>query len=239
MATILGTDLGSFGFPDISLTGFLSSSWIYVVFVVIIGIILIVGIALLLFYKTFNRKVVFFENISGLGYQPTMRKRARIIKIGKSGEELLSVIGGETLSAYGRKMGKNTFWFAKGQDGYWYNFLLGDLDSRKAMLDIEPVDKNVRMFHVAKDRMNRDNYMKKSFMEKYGTTLLMFLFLVVLVLGMWFIIGQVGKATSSLSATADTNKEVVQTLNQILQANQNIKNQGSNSGIVSGLVPES
>lgn len=228
-----------FGFntPDINITGLLASTWVYVLIVTVIGVILIVGIALLLFYKTFNRKIVFFENISGLGYQPTMKKRARRLKIGTGGEELLSVMGGDTMTAYGRKMGKNTYWFAKGIDGYWYNFLLGDLDTKMAMLDIDPVDKNVRMFHVAKDRMNRDNYLRKSFIEKYGATMMMFLFLIVLILGMWFIIGKIGNATESLAATQKANEEVLKTTQQILTANENMKNQGGVSGIVSGIVP--
>jgi len=222
--------------PSINITGFLSSTWIYVAIIAVIGVVLIIGVVMLMFFKTYNRKIVFFENISGLGYQPTMRKRARRLRVGTSGEELLAIVGGDTLSAYGRKMGKNTYWFAKGIDGYWYNFLLGDLDTKMAMLDIQPVDKNVRMFHVAKDRMNRDNYLKRSFMEKYGATMIMFLFLIVLILGMWFIIGKIGKATEALAATQKANEETIRTTRDILQANENIK-QGGFGGIVSGIVP--
>lgn len=231
MVDVLGTQI-----PVPSITGLFSSTWVYIAIVTVIGVILIVLVATLLFYKTFDRKIVFFENISGLGYQPVLKKRGRRLKVSNAGEELLSLWGGETLSAYGRKMGKNIYWFAKGSDGYWYNFLLGDLDTKMAMLDIHPVDKNVRMFHVAKDRMNRDNYLKKSFMEKYGATLLMFLFLIVLILGMWFIIGKVGDATKSLVATAQSNQEVIKTTQQILVANENMK-KGGISGAVSGLVP--
>jgi hypothetical protein len=233
MADVLGT---SVALPSINITGFLSSTWIYIAIVVVVGIFLICGIAMLLFFKTYNRKIVFFENISGLGYQPTMKKRARRLRVGPSGEELLAVVGGDTLSAYGRKMGKNTYWYAKGSDGYWYNFLLGDLDTKMAMLDIEPIDRDVRMFHVAKDRMNRDNYLKKSFMEKYGTTLLMFLFLIVLILGMWFIVGKIGKATEALASTQKANEEVIKTTEQILKINENMKS-GGISGISSGIVP--
>ena len=234
MANILGTEVS--GLPDLNITGIFSNTWIYVALIAFIGLILITGVGFLLYYKTFNRRVVLFENISGLGYQPVMRKRARRLKVGTAGEELLSVMGGDTLSAYGRKMGKNTYWFAKGSDGYWYNFLLGDLDTKMAMLDIEPIDRDVRMFHVAKDRMNRDNYLKKSFMEKYGSTLIMFLFLIILIVGMWVIIGKIGKATESLSATQEANAEVLKTTKEILVNNERLKT-GGVSGTVSGLVP--
>lgn len=231
MADILGVAT-----PSINITGFLASTWIYIAIVVVIGVVMIIGVAMLLFFKTYNRKIVFFENIAGLGYQPTMRKRARRLRVGSSGEELLAIVGGDTLSAYGRKMGKNTYWFAKGIDGYWYNFLLGDLDTKMAMLDINPVDKNVRMFHVAKDRMNRDNYLKRSFMEKYGATMIMFLFLIVLILGMWFIVGKIGKATEALAATQTANQKTIEATRDILKSNENIKN-GGISGIASGIVP--
>jgi hypothetical protein len=231
MADIVGVSI-----PDINITGLFSSTWVYVAIIAVIGVILIIGVALLLYFKTFNRKVIFFENISGLGYQPTLRKRARSLKVGQGGEEVLSLIGGDTISAYGRKMGKNTYWFAKGIDGYWYNFLLGDLDTKMAMLDIEPIDRDVRMFHVAKDRMNRDNYLRKSFLEKYGSVLLMFLFLIVLIIGMWLIVGKIGKATTALAETAKTNEKLTATNLELLRQNEKIQ-PGGIEGVVSGMVP--
>ncbi len=78
-------DLAGIAIPDINVTGFFSSTWVYVVLVAFIGLILIVVVSLLLYFRTFNRKVIFFENISGLGYQPVMRKRARRLKVGTGG----------------------------------------------------------------------------------------------------------------------------------------------------------
>jgi len=228
----MATDIFQGNIPNIDITGFLSNTWVYVAIVGVFGFILILGVALLLFFKTYNKKCVFFENVSGLGYQPTLKKRARLLKVGQGGEEILGCIGGTNLSAYGRKMGKNTYWFAKGQDGYWYNSLLGDLDSKMAMLDIEPVDKDVRMFHVAKSRMNAQNYLKKSFMEQYGSIMLMFLFLVVLVLGMWFIIGKIGESTQALVSTAESNKAVIETTQKILQLNANMGGLSNGTGLI-------
>jgi len=195
----------------------------------------IAGISLLLFLKTYNRKIVLFENIAGRGYQPVLKTRARIVKLGSGGEEILKTLaGGHYVSAYGRKMGKNTYWYAKGQDGYWYNILVGDLDTKLAMLDIEPVDRDVRMFYVGLDRLSHQTYAKQSFLQKYGIHMLLFLFLICLVGGMWLIIGKVGEATNALAATADTNKAVVQTLGDVLRATGNIKKSIQGGG---GIVP--
>jgi len=219
--------------PTIDITGWFSSTWIYIFIVAIVGLILISIIVTLLFFKTYNRRVVVFENISGQGYQPVLRTRARIVKLGVGGEEILKTFSGGTyVSAYGRKMGKNVYWYAKGPDGYWYNVILGDLDTKLNILDIDPIDRDVRMFHVALDRLSEQTYGKKSFMEKYGNVMIGFAFLIILGLAMWFIIGKIGDSTSALVATAETNERVASLLADILQGASNIKTTGG-----SGLIP--
>ena len=198
--------------PKIDITGFLSGSWIYIAVIVVVGVILIAGVSIILFLSTYKKKVIVFENISGQGYQPVLKTRARVMKLGIGGEEILkTLIGGHFVSAYGRKMGKNTYWYAKGQDGYWYNFLLGDLDAKMGILDIEPIDRDMRMFHVALDRLSHQTYGKTSFLEKYGVHMMLFLFLIVLILGMWFIVGKIGDAVAPLSVSAETSLRIQET----------------------------
>lgn len=209
MVNFFGVEIA--GIPEIDITGFLSSSWIWIFIVVITGIILIMGISFLLFFLTYNRKIIIFENISGQGYQPVQKTRARIIRLGMGGEEVLkTLVGGRFLTAYGRKMGKNTYWFAKGQDGYLYNFLMGDLDAKLSILDIEPVDRDVRMFYVALDRLAHLTYDKIKFLEKYGIHLLLFAFLVVMILGMWFIVGKIGEAVAPLGQSSETTLKITE-----------------------------
>ena len=223
--------------PKIDITSFMSDTWVYILVIVIGGIILLGSLGLFLFFKTYNKKIVLFENISGQGYQPLLKVRARTINLRISGEEVLKTLSGKFVSAYGKKMGKNTYWYAKGQDGYWYNIVLGDLDSKRAMLDIVPIDRDVRMFHVALDRLSQQTYGKNSFMEKYGTMVISFFFLVILVLGMWFIVGKIGDAVAPLG-TATTqaleiqkaNAEITNKLVTVLE------NMGLNDG-GSGIVP--
>jgi|TARA_Y100000034_G_scaffold81492_2_gene97679 hypothetical protein len=209
MAEIFGTEIS--GIPTLDVSGFFSTSWIWIGLVILIGMILIVGVALILFFTTYNRKVIVFENISGQGYQPVMRTRARVIRLGMGGEEVLKTLkAGRFVTAYGRKMGKNTYWFAKGQDGYLYNFLMGDLDAKLSILDIEPVDRDVRMFYVALDRLSHLTYAKTKFFEKYAVHLLLFAFLVVLILGMWFIVGKIGDAVAPLGTSSEVTLEITE-----------------------------
>lgn len=204
------SDLGVEGrIPKIDIGGFLSSSWIYIAVIVFVGFLLIVGVALFIFFITYKKKIIVFENIAGQGYQPVFRSRARIVKLGVGGEEILKTLfGGYYVSAYGRKMGRNIYWYAKGQDGYWYNIVLGDLDTKQAMLDIEPIDRDVRMFHVALDRLSQSTYGKQSFLEKYGVHMILFVFLIVLIFGMWFIVGKIGDAVAPLAQSSETALKV-------------------------------
>lgn len=237
MAEVAGLDIGNVALPQIDVTGFLSGTWMYIAIVGVVGFLLIIGVAILLFLKTYNRRVILFENISGSGYQPVLKTRARVIKLGQGGEEVLKTLaGGNYVSAYGRKMGKNTYWYCKGQDGYWYNIILGDLDTKFAMLDIEPIDRDVRMFHVSLDRLHHATYDKQNWFQKYAIHILLFLFLGALIFGMWIIIGQVGDATQSLAGTANTNKDVVASLDSLITKMDNI-NYGL--GGTSGIVPAS
>jgi len=237
-------DLGLEGkIPTIDISGFFSSTWIYVAIVVLLGVFLIIGVVIFLFFFTYRKKIIIFENISGQGYHPVLKTRARVVKLGIGGEELLkTLVGGLFLSSYGRKMGKNTYWYAKGQDGYLYNVVLGDLDSKMGMLDIEPIDRDVRMFHVALDRLSHQTYGKTSFMEKYGVHMMLFLFLIVLVLGMWFIVGKIGDAVAPLGSSTDMAlqiQEVNLELTSKLESIVNLLNNGGkiNTSLPQGLAP--
>ena len=139
-------------------------------------------------------------------------------------------------------MGKNTYWYAKGQDGYWYNILLGDLDSKQAMLDIEPIDRDVRMFHIALDRLSHQTYGKQNLFEKYAIHLLLFVFLIVLILGMWFIVGKIGEAVAPLAQSTELALKIqkstdatIDKLDNLIRAMGQIPTSSDSGG--SGLAP--
>jgi len=233
MADILGMEVNT---PNIDISGFISGSWIYIAIIAVVGFILIMGIALLLFFNTYNRRVVLFENVSGMGYQPTIRTRARIVKIGTSGVEVLKTLkGGEIISAYGRKMGKNSYWFGKAQDGYWYNIVLGDLDAKLGMLDIEPVDRDVRMFHAARNRLSDATYgEKKNWVEKYAPSMILLLTVIVLMVGLYIVAGKINEGQMATAEAAEINKQTIELANSVLTKIDSIQ-RGGESGIVSAI----
>lgn len=161
--------------------------------ILVITVLISLGIWWWFMNRIYNRKIIIFENIAGQGYQPTGRDTARIVKIGDGGEELLFLRRRKVYrTAYGRKMGINTYWFAIGQDGYWYNTLLGDLDAKMGMLDIEPIDRDMRYMHVAIRKNIQERYRKLSVGERYAPVIISIAILIVFFVGNWFMISKMG-----------------------------------------------
>lgn len=219
--------------PNINISGFISSTWWYIFIIATIGFILITIILLIFFFKTYKYKVEFYENIAGLGFRKVAVRRARTLNLGVGGAEVLKVLLGTYLSAYGKKIATNTYMFVKGQDGYWYNSIHGDFDAKMGMLDIEPIDRDVRMYHVALQRLAQQTYGKSSFLEKYGIHLMLFVFLIVMLIGFYVIAGKINEGLSVGATTSATNQAVLENLQKILVAQENI----NNNPVESGLVP--
>lgn len=189
-------------------------TWITVICIILILFFIgAIGIWLLYQLKVYNRKIIIFENIAGQGYQPTGRDKARIVKVGDGGEELLYLRRRRVYrTAYGRKMGKNTYWFAIGQDGYWYNSILGDLDAKMGMLDIEPIDRDMRMMHVAIRKNIQDRYRKETFMQKYGTFVMSSIFLLMMVIAVWLLMSKAGDLIASARPVAEAMEKAATSL---------------------------
>lgn len=224
---------------SIDISSFVSNTWVWVLVVVIIGVLLISGVGIFLFLTTYKRKIEVYEGLGGQLYR-TFVTRARVVKLGKSGGEIMRTLrGGHYLSSHGKKIAKNTYIFVKASDGYLYNVILGDLDSRKEIIDIEPVDKDVRMFHTALDRLSHEMFGKQSFMEKYGIHIMLFIFLITLILGMWAIIGKIGEATKPLAQSQELAVEVQESNLQITSKLEGIINNLNNriTTPISGIVP--
>lgn len=232
-------DLGVQGnVPSINITSFVSNTWIWVLVVVIIGFLLITGVGIILFFTTYKRKVEIYESIGSQPYR-TIVTRARFVKFGQDGGEVMKTLrGGHYLTAYGKKISRNSYPFYKGSDGYLYNFVLTDLDSKKEAMDIEPVDTGVRMFHEALNRASINAYGKTTFMEKYGNYILAFIFLGILIFGGWVLIGRIGEATAPLAQSQELSIKVQESNLQITSKLEGIINNLNRLNYPSsGIVP--
>ena len=223
MVSIAGTEIplpSGFGVSAGTITILL------VIFIIFVGI----AVAFFMFhtFRTYNKKIVVFENIAGQGFQPVLKDRARLIKIGDGGEELMYLLKKKVFrTAYGKKMGKNTYWFAIGQDGYWYNIVLGDLDAKMGMLDIEPIDRDMRYMHVAVRKNTQERYRKIKFMEKYGGIVISGLFLLVMIIGIWFLLDKTGDIAGTINQGIVASVQVQEATSTILSGLDNIVSRGS------------
>lgn len=225
MGNVLGMDIGDVG---ISVGGGgggggMAINWVLILIILLVVITVVIVGYVVYMNRLFNRKIIVFENISGQGYQPILRDKARLIRIGDGGEEILFLKKKKVYrTAYGRKMGKNTYWFAVGQDGYWYNIVLGDLDAKMGMLDIEPIDRDMRYMHVAVRKNIQERYRKLDFMQKYGTIAMNAVFLLIMIIGIWILLQKMGSISEASAAAVDAAKQVLDATNRALGNLDNI-----------------
>jgi len=85
------------------------------------------------------------------------------------------------------------------------------------MLDIEPIDRDVRMFHVALDRLSHATYDKTSWMQKHSGELLIFFVAVIMILGLWFIVGKIGTAVAPLAQAGENAVKIQEANDATLQ----------------------
>ena len=228
MVDILGTEI------NVPSLGFGISSTVIMLLVILFLIVVLgaVGIFIMRRLMIYNKKILVFENISGQGYQPVFKDRARLVKLGDGGEEILYLMKKKVYrTAYGKKMGKNTYWFAIGQDGYWYNIVLGDVDAKMGMLDIEPIDRDMRYMHVAIRKNIQDRYRKVSVMEKYGTYIMSGIFLIIMIIGIWFLLDQIAEIATTTSKNIEASEKVIEATNNVLRSLDNICQGAGGSGL--------
>jgi len=231
MASILGFETGV-DVPTLMSNQF-GGTFTVIAIIIILAITIAIGIFVWNSYRIYNKKIILFENIAGQGYQPTFKDKARLVRIGDGGEELMYLKKKKVYrTAYGKKMGKNTYWFAVGQDGYWYNILLGDLDAKMGMLDIEPIDRDMRYMHVAIRKNIAERYRKIGFMEKYGVMLFSGMFLIIMIIGLWLLIDQIGELVNQATGAIEAAKPLADAQNRLLSKIDSICTGGS--GITGG-----
>jgi len=216
MSEILGLETGI----DLSVGG-LSGFAVWFMWIFGFIVLAIIG-GVLIWYmnqrKLFREEVVIFENISGQGWVVSMKDKARRLRLSKDGTEVLYLKKKKMpLTAYGRKMGTNQYWFAVGQDGGWYNFVLGDLDAKMGVLDIELIDRDIKLLTVAMLKNATDEYgAKATFMDKYGVWIFSLIWVIIGIAGASYLISQMGEVANQLTSGLQAQGDTIEVLNQII-----------------------
>ena len=187
---------------DLSVGGSIGGFAIYLAWIFGFIVLVIIAAAVIWWYnnkKQYSEEVVIFENISGKGWQVKTKDKARRIRMSIDGTETLFLKNTKIpLTAYGRKMGTNQYWFAIGQDGGYYNFVLGDLDSKMGLLDIEPIDRDIKYLIVAMLKNAEKEYGKiESWMDKWGKWVFSIILVIIGIAGASYIVSQMGDIAQS------------------------------------------
>jgi len=185
--------------------------------------VFVAGLVALGIWYYFNQRlykfdIVVLENISGQGWRIGFRDKAKYLRLSKDGTEVFYLKKKKMpLTAYGKKMGTNQYWFAIGEDGGWYNIVLGDLDAKMGTLDIEPVDRDIKYITVAMRKNAAENYGPKlTFMDKYGTWIIGATTMIIMMAGIWFILEQMGNLAATLASTSHEYAKIVEPISQAL-----------------------
>ena len=215
--------------PDLGINvgGVLTS----VTWLILIGIIAIVTATLtfiVVWNLKFNRKIVIFENLAGQGYVPVGKDRAMRVKIGEDGLEVLYLRKRKVYkSSQGKKIGKNTYWFAIGSDGYWRNFTLADMDKTLEAMDVQFTDKDMRAFHTGIRRGLKERYDKAGFWEKYGGLIAYVSLIAITGIMMWLLFDKYIDVSNAVSGAVASAGEVLEATKQILGAIDSVGSTGS------------
>jgi hypothetical protein len=209
-------------------------AWEIILFVGLIVFFFINGIIILtiiLWRFKWNFRVVILENIAGQGYIVSGRDRARLISFGDGGEEIFYLRKRKKYRiGYGKRIGNKYIAWAIGQDGYWYNISFGDLDKKLLELGVMPVDRDMR-FATASVRKGIENrYNKKSFLEKWGTTIAIGMIIIAIVVqsaGYYINAKKQIELSQASAKSIEASKEVLETVKQVLSSLDTIKSGGS------------
>lgn len=193
----------------------------------IVGILIFAGVTggllwWLLYWKKYNKKIIVFENVSGNGYRITRRDKARLVKIGKGGQEVLYLMKAKVYrTAYGEKMDKNVYWFAIAPDGYWHNVTLKGMTAKEGMI-LESVHPAMQYQYVALEQVFDKRYEKTTFLQKWGGLMvgIGMIFAVGIIAWLWFKewSGYIGTAVEVMKQ----NREIIKELGNLVASMDNI-----------------
>ena len=204
-----------------------------------IGIFVVFGGSLIAFMiywaSVFKYRIRLFFKLSGdKQYHEGKTYRAREIFLSKGGVKRLWVPKlKEFVSYFGKKMGKNKYYYAEGPDGLLYNIVLGDLDTKHGMLDIEPVDRDLKDFFITNQKNINERYQKPKNWPIVMQSITIVLVIVLMFTGGYILFGQMKEAGVITNENLALSKEVAEANRETLIAVKNTLDEvsGTKSGI--------
>lgn len=207
---------------------------VFAFFFVALIVIIAVGIGTWYVIRTlkFNKDITLLEDVSGSdNLEPIGKDKAMSVGIGKGGLEILYLRKRKKYKgAYGKRMGKNKYYFGIGDDGYWYNVVLGSLKKGMQDIGIKPTSVNMRYQNESLMEIINQRYNQKNFFEKYGQFIMNMFFFILIALMFYLYFREFKSVAPAMRDLADTLKETAQALKEAIGGLQQLRSTG-------GIVP--
>ena len=197
-----------------------------------IGLLMLIIIAVLAFYiinnKKYNKKIVILEDVAGSDDLEVIgRDRATLVKMGQSGMEILYLKNRKKyLGAYGKRMGKNTYNFAIGPDGYWYNVTLGSLTQGLDKVKINPTNVNMRYQNEGLMQTIKSRYESTTFLQKYGGLIAYVLLIAITGIMIFLLFDKFIELSGTVKGAVDAAANVMEETKKVIGAIDSLKASG-------------
>ncbi len=214
--------------PDFG--GFLGIGKVFIWLIIFFFVIVLAGVGLYFFirYIKFNKHIIVLEDVEGSdNLEPIGKDKAMLVKVAKSGMEVLYLKKRKTYKgAYGKRMGKNRYYFAIGPDGYWYNVTLGSLQEGLKTVNIKPTPVNMRYQNEALQEIIKERYDKVGFWQKYGGMIAFTMLIVLFGIMSYLLLDKYAEIGGSVRGAVDAAKEVQIETKNIIAGLDDLKSSG-------------
>jgi hypothetical protein len=178
--------------------------------------------------KQFNKNITDFELI-GDHYEPTYRDTAKMVKLGSGGFQVIYLRKAKTYRiAYGKRVGRNNYYFFIAPDGYPYNGMLGrniTTDGRTPIITTNP---SMRAQYTALEKqIDHLHGEKKGFWDKYGSWVLSIGFVVIIGMFGYLYYGQMKDTMGVFPTLIDKLSVLTESINKLLVSSCDINAAGT------------
>jgi hypothetical protein len=189
--------------------------------------------------KQFNKNILVNE-VVGQYYEPTGKDVAKLVKLGSGGFEVLYLKKFKVYRiSYGGRMGKRTYEFYIGKDGYWYNGLksanIQYIEKEKGLVPIIVTNPTMRAQYTALekqiDTLHGD---KKNWLKENAIMLIGIGFVLVLGVIAWQIYKDFSAVANAMSGITDKQAILMDKINTLITNSQNIGSGASLTKVAAG-----
>jgi uncharacterized membrane protein len=192
--------------------------------------------------KVFNKEATILE-VVGVHYVPTAKDLMKVVKIGTGGFEILYLKKLKIYKiAYGGRVGKNSYYFFIGPDGYWYNGMFSSdinyIDEQGGLVPIVTTNPLMRAQYTSLEKqVDILHSAKKTFMQEYGMWVLGAGFITIIGVFAWLIFREMSPIMGAVSGTANTQAIITDKLTILVERLNEILLDRPITNYSGGLVP--